>query len=167
MENLFHSQTEVNKLSCSVFRFDIQVKNVVKMNQKTIIVFFLLLAKCLCFNVYDSWRLENTVDNTKQENEVKHLIARVIGDRASEFDVEVSPNFRSEDDGKMKASIVKEDGDAQVKIKASSGVGIAWILHHYLKYFCKSHISWETKQLSLPKTLPLANITLQAMDLFR
>ena len=149
-----------------MFRFDIQVKNVVKMNQKTIIVFFLLLSKCLSFNVYDSWRLENAVDNTKQEDEVKQLIARVIGDRASDFDVEVSPNFRGED-GKMKASIVKEAEDAQVKIKASSGVGVAWILHHYLKYFCKSHISWETKQLSLPDPLPQVNVTLQAMDLFR
>ena len=137
------------------------------MNQNSIlIVVCLLLSKCSTLTVYDSWRLENTVDSSKQENEVRQLIARIMGPRASEFDIEVSPNIRDED-GKMKAWIIKEDDDGHVKIKSSSGVGIAWILHHYLKYSCKSHISWETRQMSLPQTLPTVNVTLQAMDLFR
>ena len=54
-----------------------------------------------------------------------------------------------------------------VRITGSSGVAVAWMLHHYLKYYCNSHISWQTQQISLPTKLPTINLTLPAVDLFR
>lgn len=34
-----------------------------------------------------------------------------------------------------------------VKITASSGVTAAWVLNHYLKYWCHCHVSWDLRQL--------------------
>ena len=87
-------------------------------------------------------------------------------EKADEFDIKVDPSLRSAD-GKMRSEIVKSDGDRRVKITGSSGVAVAWIFHHYLKYSCSCHFSWETSQLSLPATLPNVNLTLNANDKFR
>ena len=66
----------------------------------------------------------------------------------------------------MMASLVAEEGGRLV-LKASSGVGAVWALHHYLKHWCGCHVSWQTEQLTLPSQLPAANISLTATDLFR
>ena len=67
----------------------------------------------------------------------------------------------------MKATILKTEGDDDVKIVGSTGVAVAWIFHHYLKYYCNSHISWETSQLDNCQQFPVVNVTLEANDLFR
>ena len=82
------------------------------------------------------------------------------------IEVSVDGAFRGED-GKMKATILKTVDDDKVKIVGSSGVAVAWILHHYLKYYCNSHISWETSQLDNCHQFPVVNATLEANDLFR
>ena len=87
------------------------------------------------------------------------------GDRASDIDVRVRPDFRGHG-GRMMASLVAGEG-GRLRVEASSGVGVAWVVHHYLKYWCGAHVSWETDQLALPPQLPAANISLTATDLFR
>ena len=116
-------------------------------------------------NVYNLWSQENVESKNIQEQEVIGLITRLIGNKAKEFHVTVDPKFRN-DGGKMKARIVKDE-DSDVQIIGSSGVAVAWIFHHYLKYYCNSHVSWETKQISIPNNLPSINVTLSAVDLFR
>ena len=66
----------------------------------------------------------------------------------------------------MMASLVVGEG-GRLMVEASSGVGAAWVLHHYLKHWCGCHVSWETDQLALPAQFPAANISLTANDLFR
>ena len=68
--------------------------------------------------------------------------------------------------GRLLASLVSLAGGG-VRVEASSGVGVAWALHHYLKYHAHCHVSWQTSQLSLPAQLPHVNKTLEAVDLFR
>ena len=51
-----------------------------------------------------------------------------------------------------------------VTISGTSGFTVTWGLNHYLKYSCRAHVSWETQQLALPSTLPMAQFTLNAMD---
>ena len=67
---------------------------------------------------------------------------------------------------RLEASIVRLE-DNKVQIIGSSGVAVAWAFQHYLKYFCDSHISWETSQLSLPSPLPPVNTSLVSQDLYR
>ena len=89
----------------------------------------------------------------------------IAGERASEFEVVVTPSHRGPG-GRLLASLVSLAGGG-VRVEASSGVGVAWALHHYLKYHALCHVSWQTSQLSLPAQLPHVNKTLEAVDLFR
>ena len=89
----------------------------------------------------------------------------IAGERASEFEVVVTPSHRGPG-GRLLASLVSTAGGG-VRVEASSGVGVAWALHHYLKYHARCHVSWQTSQLSLPAQLPHVNKTLEAVDLFR
>ena len=34
--------------------------------------------------------------------------------------------------------------EALVIVEANTGVSAAWGIHHYLKYFCGCHFSWDT-----------------------
>ena len=89
----------------------------------------------------------------------------IAGERASEFEVVVTPSHRGPG-GRLLASLVST-AEGGVRVEASSGVGVAWALHHYLKYHARCHVSWQTSQLSLPAQLPHVNKTLEAVDLFR
>ena len=93
------------------------------------------------------------------------LLLKIAGERASEFEVAVTPSHRGSG-GRLLASLVSTAGGG-VRVEASSGVGVAWALHHYLKYHARCHVSWQTSQLSLPAQLPHVNKTLEAVDLFR
>ena len=77
----------------------------------------------------------------------------------------VRPEFRGRG-GRMMASLEAGEG-GRLRLEASSGVGAAWGLHHYLKYWCGCHVSWEADQLALPAQFPAANISLTATDLLR
>ena len=50
-----------------------------------------------------------------------------------DIDVRVRPDFRGKG-GRMMASLVLEKG-GRLMMEASSGVGVAWVLHHYLKHW--------------------------------
>ena len=86
------------------------------------------------------------------------------GQRAAEFEVVVRESASI--DRRLEASILSVDGN-KVKIIGNSGVAVAWAFHHYLKYFCDCHISWETSQLSLPSPLPPVNTSLVSQDQHR
>ncbi len=34
-----------------------------------------------------------------------------------------------------------------IRVTANNGVAASWGIHHYLKYFCQIHISWDVDQL--------------------
>ena len=69
--------------------------------------------------------------------------------------------------GRDVARLSAADGADFLAVHASSGVAAAWGLHHYLKYWCGSHVSWDHRQLSVPTPLPAVNHTLQANDAVR
>jgi hypothetical protein len=41
----------------------------------------------------------------------------------------------------------KEDNVVDIQVTATTGVAAAWGIHHYLKYYCNVHISWDVNQL--------------------
>jgi alpha-N-acetylglucosaminidase len=59
---------------------------------------------------------------------------------------------------------LKEEAKDEVNIVGTSGVAAVWGFHHYLKYYCFSHVSWDSDQLSLPEELPSVNITITSAD---
>ncbi|XP_023220747.1 alpha-N-acetylglucosaminidase-like [Centruroides sculpturatus] len=85
-----------------------------------------------------------------QEQTVRDMIKRLVGDRANEFLVEIIPQF-----GLVDKDIFKiESEDEFIKISANTGVAAAWGFQHYLKYYCNCHFSWSGNQLYLPQPLP-------------
>jgi len=131
-------------------------------------VIFLILPDVSCLTVNRLWTQQDNIQATIQENEVTKLTQRLLGNRSSEFLLTVEPVLRTpagHDQAVLKSLTV--DGVTKVHITGSTGVAAAWGLHHYLKYFCLAHISWQTVQLRLPNPLPEADLTLTATDLFR
>jgi hypothetical protein len=59
---------------------------------------------------------------------------------------------------------LKEDSQITVKIVGTSGGAAVWGFHHYLKYYCFSHVSWDSDQLALPEELPPVNLTVVSAD---
>ena len=110
-------------------------------------------------------QVDVTVPPFRQESAVTGLIARLLGDRAGEVVVTVSPDMRQ--DGGRDHVAVTTDTAGRVHVEGSSGVAVAWGLHHYLKYSCGAHVSWETSQLRLASPLPRADFNLTANDLYR
>ena len=110
-------------------------------------------------------QVDVTVPPFRQESTVTGLIARLLGDRAGEVVVTVSPDMRQA--GGRDHVAVTTDTAGRVHVEGSSGVAVAWGLHHYLKYHCRAHVSWETSQLRLASPLPQANFNLTANDLYR
>jgi hypothetical protein len=60
--------------------------------------------------------------------------------------------------------VLKEDGQITVNIVGTSGVAAVWGFHHYLKYYCFCHVSWDSDQLAVPEDLPPVNITVVSAD---
>ena len=86
-----------------------------------------------------------------QELAVKGLISRLLPQRASEFTVVVDPTLAKPGQDAFTLQTV----DAKLALTGTSGVAAGWAFHHYLKYFCKAHISWSGNQLdTIPTPLP-------------
>jgi hypothetical protein len=60
--------------------------------------------------------------------------------------------------------VLKEEGEDRVNLMGTSGVAAVWGFHHYLKYSCFCHVSWDSDQLALPEKLPPVNITVTSAD---
>ncbi|CAL4086012.1 unnamed protein product, partial [Meganyctiphanes norvegica] len=121
----------------------------------------------------DSWEssLGHIKSHTSEEIQaaaVRNLLQRLLQDRAEEINVTVDRSLGPL--GKDTFRIVSPSvagGTSGVEVVGSSGVAAAWGLHHYLKYYCHAHISWEADQLALPKTWPKATIKVTSNDRFR
>ncbi|CAG2060711.1 unnamed protein product [Timema podura] len=97
-----------------------------------------------------------------QAEAVVGVIRRLIPARAHEFIITV--NISKGPPGKDTFQVLKLANEDQVTITGTSGVAAAWGFHHYLKYHCLCHVSWEADQLKLPAALPVANITVTSAD---
>ena len=86
-----------------------------------------------------------------QELAVRDLISRLLSDRASEFTVIIDPTLAKSGQDAFALQTV----DNKLVVTGTTGVAAAWAFHHFLKYFCKAHISWTGNQLeTIPKPLP-------------
>lgn len=81
---------------------------------------------------------------------VLQLIGRVLPGREREFAVTIDS-----DANKLDTFEFYTVNKTFLQISATTGVAAAWGFNHYLKYFCKAHISWSGSQLLVPTPLPI------------
>ena len=79
---------------------------------------------------------------------VRGLIERLLPDVADRFVWETIPDAPGGDVFEI------ETVDDRLVLRGSSGVAIASALNHYLKQYCRCHVSWFGDQLDLPEPLP-------------
>lgn len=104
--------------------------------------------------------LEPQSDLTSQEQEVVGLLKRVLPspDIASQFQIKLvsipdtktnlDDNLHHQDRVYLETSIDPNRSQTLVHVQANSGVAATWGIHHYLKYYCQGHFSWDTISLS-------------------
>ncbi|XP_060531766.1 alpha-N-acetylglucosaminidase [Cylas formicarius] len=99
----------------------------------------------------------------EQKRAVEDLLVRLIPERATDFVISIDPALSQ--DNKDAFTLQKVGGTVQVN--GSTGVAAASGVHHYLKYFCGCHVSWEESQLNLPAELPDVDVLIRFNDRFR
>ncbi|KAF0291923.1 Alpha-N-acetylglucosaminidase [Amphibalanus amphitrite] len=109
-------------------------------------------------------QLRPSTSDQQQESAVRELVYRLIPDRAVEFSFSVSAKLL---DSAGRDLFTVRASSGHVHIEASTGVAASWGLHHYLKYGCAAHVSWDSDQLELPRPLPDFSATVRANDRFR
>ncbi|XP_028391775.1 alpha-N-acetylglucosaminidase-like [Dendronephthya gigantea] len=115
------------------------------------ICFIILTAYCTALKWQNFEHIKSKTPAKDQELAVRNLISRLLPGRASEFSVIVDPDLSTTGDVFMYQTV----GDELV-LSGTTGVAAAWAFHHYLKYYCKAHISWSGNQLkTIPKPLPV------------
>ncbi|KAF2894776.1 hypothetical protein ILUMI_11396 [Ignelater luminosus] len=99
-----------------------------------------------------------------QAKAVSDLINRLIPDNARAFYISIDPTLGPE---KRDTFQLERQSNGTVRIIGNTGIAAATGFHHYLKYYCSCHISWEASNLNLPENLPDVNITITSNDRFR
>lgn len=113
---------------------------------------FLLLLFCfLIFEAASSdlqkWEaIEASAEPKVQREEVLQLLERIKTDLSSAFEITVDPKVVASSKNSDFVSLEKSSSD-KIKVLANSGVSAAWGIHHYLKYFCGCHFSWDTSRI--------------------
>lgn len=95
--------------------------------------------------------IKSTADVNTQQQAVHDLIARLLPDFKDNFIVKVDPNIRV---GSTLDKFLYVTANSKLSIRCTSGVACAMGINHFLKYYCKAHISWSGDQLNIPKKFP-------------
>ena len=63
------------------------------------------------------------------------------------FDIHDNATFLADEDGDEAVETEELMTRTVFRVDASSGVAAAWGIHHYLKYWCNAHFSWDTTRI--------------------
>ena len=103
-----------------------------------------------------------------QEKEAELLIRRLLPDQSHLIRVRVvGPSFSPKNRDRVsliskslsshKVDNLDRSDKKELAITANTGVAAIWGLNHYLKYFCNSHISWDTSRIGRLLFFPLSS----------
>ncbi len=81
-----------------------------------------------------------------QEKAVSDLLDRIRPGLSDQFSIEIDAVFAPRNKDKVTLMRESNGSSALVQVKANTGVAAAWGIHHYLKYSCGCHFSWDTIQ---------------------
>ncbi|GFR64270.1 N-acetylglucosaminidase, alpha [Elysia marginata] len=123
-----------------------------------------LLSAAVSYDFPHLQTLRSSASSSTQGKAAADLIERLIGDRSSDFVVEIDKGIGPQDMFELSSL---ENG--KVKIVASGGVAAAMGFYHYFKYFCNGQRTWAGKQAELPSILPTLKtpIKISSLDMFR
>ena len=112
---------------------------------------FLLLVVCLIFEAssgLQKWEaIKASAEPEIQRNEVLQLLDRIKNNLSSQFEITVDPTVATTKNDFVK--LEKLSSGDKITVLANSGVSAAWGIHHYFKYFCGWHFSWDTTRTGI------------------
>lgn len=134
-------------------------------NSLQVICCLLLCLSNIECNANQKWEtVETTTPTNVQENEVLLLLGRLLPKGASkQFSIHIESNFAPKNKDKVHITT----GNGTVKVTANTGVAASWGIYNFLTYYCNSHITWDTRRIEWPSTVPKVNLTLVSSDKFR
>ncbi|XP_076439884.1 alpha-N-acetylglucosaminidase-like isoform X1 [Babylonia areolata] len=96
---------------------------------------------------------------------VSAMVKRVVGDRASEFVIVISPELSTTGKDVFKIHSV----GSRLEITGTTGVAAAMGFYYYLKTYCDSQFTWGGEHIHLPSPLPPVSspVVINVLDRFR
>ena len=98
-------------------------------------------------------QLNSKTPSKYQLNAVLELINRTLPTHAEQFEVDLNQKY-FDHHGDIDGFQIESTMDGKILITGTSGVAASAGFYHYIKYWCKGHISWSGNQLNIPDTLP-------------
>ena len=144
------------------------------------VLYLILLILVPWLNADQKWeKIQSTTPLNIQEQEAYSLVQRLIPDHYKLFNINVrGPNFSPKNtdqvvlmtESSSSNEVERKFNPTHTKIltvTANTGPAAVWGINHYLKYFCNSHVSWDTTRIRIPSPLPDVNLTLTSLGKFR
>lgn len=95
--------------------------------------------------------IKSDANPTTQQQAVHDLIARLLPKYKDIFFIKVDPKLGGT--GLDKFAYVSVD--SKLSIRCTTGVACAMAVNHFLKNYCKAHVSWSGDQLEIPSPFPV------------
>ena len=124
------------------------------------IIFLILILLLRLSNADQKWeKVKSATPLDSQEQEAINLLRRILPNHHHLFDISVkgssfSPHNRDQVTLMTRNIISNEvhifnntNNIRILKVTANTGVAAVWGINHYLKYYCNSHISWDTRRI--------------------
>ena len=114
---------------------------------------------CPLLNAEQKWeQIGTTTPLHVQKREVENLLLRLLPDHSNLFKIRIiGPTFAPKN--RDQVALTSEDistneidssharNNVRVHVVSNTGVAAIWGINYYLKYFCNSHVSWDTIRL--------------------
>jgi len=133
-----------------------------------------------CSKADQKWeRIQTATPLQTQAEEASNLLKRILPNHHQFFKIiiagaEFAPKNKDQvllvskpSSTVVPAGLLKEEDATILEVTANTGVAAIWGVNHYLKYFCNTHISWDTTRIEIPSPLPEVNLTLTTVEKFR
>ena len=123
----------------------------------TILSIFILLFSCS--KADQKWeKIQTSSSSEIQEQEAVGLLQRLLPDHYQLFKIKVlGQDFAPKNRDRvtlLSQDVLSNDIYEQhfginevINVFANTGVAAIWGINHYLKYFCNSHVSWDTTRI--------------------
>jgi len=98
-----------------------------------------------------------SVCSASAENQsARQLFNRILGDKSNHFILEEIKNESAGDTNYKSDSFeIENSADMRIIIRGNSANSMAVALNHYLRYYCRTSVSWYADDnIILPETLP-------------
>ncbi|XP_031570381.1 alpha-N-acetylglucosaminidase-like [Actinia tenebrosa] len=99
----------------------------------------------------DYAHIKSHASTSVQEQAVRDLISRLLPEYTSFFHITVDPKLSGNPNMDM---FEYQTNGSKLFITGTTGVACSLAVNHFLKYYCKAHVSWSGDQLNIPKPFP-------------